>query len=59
MDDRQLIAYAVLLLIGIFLATVIFLKSRDWRGHRRSSREFERRQRERRAGRADEPPPGS
>ena len=59
MDNRQLIAYAVLLLIGLFLAAVLFVKSSDWRGHRRRSREFDRRQRERRSEQLDEPPPGN
>jgi hypothetical protein len=59
MDNRQLIAYALIALIGLFLTTMLFLKSRDWRGHRRASRDFERRQRERRSGQPDEPPSGS
>ena len=54
MDNRQLIAYGVLLLIALFLVTVVVLKSRDWRGDRRASRLFHRRQRERRAEQSDE-----
>ena len=52
MDNRQLIAYSVLLLIALFLGTVLFVRSRDWRGHRRASRLFDRRRAERRAEQA-------
>jgi hypothetical protein len=54
MDNRQIIAYSVLLLIALFLAAVLFMRSREWRGERRASRLFHRRRRERRAGQAPE-----
>jgi hypothetical protein len=54
MDNRNLIAYGVLLLIALFLGAVVVRSSREWRGDRRASRHFLRRQRERRAEQVDE-----
>ncbi len=49
MDHRHFVAYFFLLLIVAGLGVAWWRNSGHWRGRRRASRLFERRQRERRA----------
>jgi FtsZ-interacting cell division protein ZipA len=53
MDHRHAVAYLFILLIVAGLAMAWWFNSGHWRARRRSSREFERRQRERRADEVD------
>ena len=49
MEQRQLIAYGLILAILLLFAVVFLIAGRDWRGRRRAARQFDRQQRRRRA----------